>query len=174
MGQALGSIGGSGGSGGASGGSLASVGLSTYATMLQASGTSAGYDHKASQLERAAEYGDVKATQTNASMTRDLATTLGNIDAVRAAAHADPNSPTGAAIRDNQERIGIDQKLTAVGNINAQSAQQRADAAYYRNASSNAMLGGVLGAGAGLLKAIAPIALAPVTGGASLALGALY
>lgn len=151
MGEALGSVGGAGS------GSLASAGLGAVATMMQAQGTADADNYQAGRLDVAAQYGDLKATQTSAQMTRSLNTTLGNIDAVRAAARADPNSPTGAAFRDTQETLGNDQKSIAVGNITAQSWQQRQDAAYYRAAASNAMTAGALGAGAGLLKAIAPV-----------------
>jgi hypothetical protein len=152
MGQALGSIG-----GGASGGSLASAGLGAVATMMQASGTADADNYQAQRLDTAAQYGEVKAKQTGAEMTRSLNTTLGNIDAVRAAAHADPNSPTGAAFRDNQQALGSNQISIAVGNIDADVAQKRSDAAYYRSASSNALLSGGIGAAAGLLKAVSPL-----------------
>jgi hypothetical protein len=38
----------------------------------------------------------------------------GNIDAVRAAAHTDPTSPTGAAIRDWNAALGLTQKTIAI------------------------------------------------------------
>jgi hypothetical protein len=148
----------SGGSGsGASGTSIASVGLQTYATLLQAQGTATADTYQADRLTTAAEYGDLKATQTGAQMTRNLNTTLGNIDAVRAAAHADPNSPTGAAFRDNQEAIGNSQREIAVGNIEAQANQERSDAAFYRQASSSALLSGDISAAAGVAKAAASL-----------------
>lgn len=136
---------------------MASAGLGAVATMMQAMGTADADKYQAGRLEVAAQYGDLKAVQTGAQMTRSLNTTLGNIDAVRAAAHADPNSPTGQVVRDNQETIGTDQKSIAVGNIMAQADQDRADAAYYRSASSNALLAGGISTGAGLLKAVAPV-----------------
>lgn len=148
-----------GGSSGSSAGgnSIASVGLQTYATLLQAQGTATADTFQADRLTTAARYGDLKATQTGAQMTRSLNTTLGNIDAVRAAAHADPNSPTGAAFRDNQEMIGDTQRGIAVGNIEAQANQDRSDAAFYRQASSSALLSGDISAAAGVLKAVASV-----------------
>jgi hypothetical protein len=125
--------------------------------MLQAQGTATADEYQANKLESAAQYGEVKANQTGAQMTRQLNTTLGNIDAVRAAAHSDPNSPTGAAYRDNQEEIGIDQRTVAVGNINQQVKQDRADAAYYRSASSQSLLGGAISTASGLLKSASPL-----------------
>ena len=135
--------------------SLASMGLSAYSTILQSQGTASADDFQAKKLESAATYGDLKASQTAGQMTRNLNTTLGNIDAVRAAANADPSSPTGAAIRDNAEAIGTDQKNITVNSILAQSMQERNDAAYYRSAGANALFAGGIGAAAGIFKGLA-------------------
>jgi hypothetical protein len=152
--------GGSGGSG-ASGSSIASVGLQTYATLLKAQGTATADTYQADRLETAAQYGQLQATQTGAQMTRNLNTTLGNIDAVRAAANTDPNSPTGAAFRDNQEALGTEQKDIKVDSLNAQALQDQNDAAYYRKASSDALLSGDISAAAGVASAVAKL---PVMG----------
>lgn len=146
---------GSSGGSAAGGNSLLSIGLSAYATMLQAQGAATANEYQAEKLEVAAKYGELKAVQTNAQMTRSLNTTLGNIEAVRAAARADPNSPTGAAILDNQEQIGTEQKTTVVSSILAQANQDRSDAAYYREAADHALLTGYVSAGAGIAKGIA-------------------
>jgi hypothetical protein len=145
------------GSGGSSAGgnSLASIGLSAYSTILQSQGVAAGDDFQAQKLDQAAKYGDLKAVQTGGQMTRQLNQTLGNIDAVRAAANADPNSPTGAAFRDNQKSIGTEQRGIAVSSIMAQANQDRNDAAYYRSAGKNALLAGYVGAAAGVFKGLA-------------------
>lgn len=153
---------------GASGGSIASIGLQTYATLLQSQGTATADTYQADRLTTAAQYGEVKAAQTGAQMTRNLNTTLGNIDAVRAAANADPSSPTGAAFRDNQEAIGSNNRAVAVDNITAQNTQDLNDAAYYRQASSSALLSGDISAAAGALGAVAKGATAFATGGTSL------
>lgn len=145
--------GGSAGSG-ASGTSIASVGLQTYATLLQSQGTATADTYQADRLETAAQYGELKATQTGAQMTRNLNTTLGNIDAVRAAANTDPNSPTGAAFRDNQETLGTEQKGITVDSINAQAIQDQSDAAFYRQASSSALMSGEITAGANAFAAL--------------------
>ena len=115
--------------------SLASIGLQAYSTILQSQGVAAGDEYQAAKLDQAAQYGELKAVQTGGQMLRSLNTTLGNIDAVRAAANADPTSPTGAAVRDNQENIGNEQRSIVVGSILQQARQDRADAEYYRSAS---------------------------------------
>lgn len=141
----------------ATGGSLASIGLDAYATILKSEGTATADEFQANKLDEAAKYGELKAVQTGAQMTRSLVTTMGNIQAVRAAANADPTSPTGAAIIDNQEQIGNDQKSTVVGSIVVQANQDKSDAAYYRDAASDALFAGKIGAAAGILKGVAKI-----------------
>lgn len=149
---------GSGGGGSAAGGnSLMSIGLSAYSTILQSQGVAAADEFQAQKLESAAVYGDLKAAQTGGQMTRSLNTTLGNIEAVRAAAGADPNSPTGAAVRDNAETIGNEQRSITVNSILAQSNQQRNDAAYYKSAATDALFAGKISAAAGVAKGLASL-----------------
>lgn len=134
--------------------SIASVGMQVYGDETKAKGTAAGDQFKAAELDRAAQYGELKATQTSGQLTRNLSMTLGNIDAIRAAAHDDPTSPTGAAVRDYAEKIGTDQKTIQVDSILAQLQQQEADAAYMRKSASDALLSGDIAAGADILKGI--------------------
>jgi hypothetical protein len=139
---------------------IAGAGLGAYAQILAAQGTAAGENYKAATLENAAARGRVAAVQTGASETETLVNTLGNIDAVRAAAHTDPTSPTGAAIRDWNETLGTAKKSIDVDNIMAQSQQEASDAAYLRSASKYALLGGDLGAASTVLGAIGKAASA--------------
>jgi hypothetical protein len=145
----------------ASGGgmSLAATGFKLYGDYLSSRGEAQGDIYKAEVLEQQAQYGELKATQTNAQMTRNLAITLGHIDAVRAAAHTDPSSPTGAAIRGETEMIGTERKGIAVENILQQVRSDEAGAAYARNQAHNALLTGnvamladAFGAAAGAIK----------------------
>lgn len=153
-----------GSAGSAAGGtSIASIGLQTYATLLKAQGTATADQYQADKLEKSAQYGELKADQTNAQMTRNLNNVLGNIDAIRAAANTDPTSPTGAAVRDNQEAIGENQRSITVNSIRAQALQDKSDAAFYRQASSDAMLSGEIGAAAGVFGSIAKAI--PIPGG---------
>lgn len=131
--------------------SLVSAGLGAYSTYMKAEGVKAADDYQAAELDRAAEYGKLKADQTGAIMTQRLNTTLGNIDAIRAASHNDVTSPTGAAYRDRQEQIGVTQKTTTVSSILAQARQQQADAAYLRQAGEQALLAGKIAAAGQLL-----------------------
>jgi hypothetical protein len=141
--------------GAASGLSLASTGFQAFGSVESGMGTQAADDYKGEQLQQAATYGELKATQTNSQLTQNLNMTLGNIDAVRAAGHTDPTSPTGAAVRNQIEGIGTEKKNIQVDSINAQAQEDEANAAYLRQAGSQALLGGVLGAGGDVLKGLA-------------------
>lgn len=152
-------VAGSGTAGGAASGlSLASVGLSAASQGIAAEGTATADQYKAEQLDSAATYGELKAAQTNAQMTQNLAQTLGNIDAVRAANRADPNSPTGQAVRGFVENTGVNQKNITVDSITQQAAMDESNAAYLRQASSTALLGGDIGMAGTVLAGVAKAA----------------
>lgn len=136
----------------AGGTSIASAGLSAYSTLLKGQSTATADEYQSERLENAAVYGELKAKQTSGQMLRSLNTTLGNIQAVRAAANTNPTSPTGAAVLDNQEDIGNEQRSITVNSILQQARQDRSDAAYYRDAASRAMTMSYVGAAADILK----------------------
>jgi hypothetical protein len=66
-------------------------------------------------------------------------TQLGNIDAIRAAAGADPTSPTSYALKDRTAAIGDRNRSTAVDSILAQAQQDEADANYMKQAGDFAL-----------------------------------
>jgi hypothetical protein len=134
--------------------SLAGHGFQAFGSVAKGMGTKAADDFQAARLNRAAEYGKLAADQTYGQMTEKLNTTLGNIDAVRAAAHDDPTSPTGVAFRDRQEYLGERERGIKVGSILAQARDDEASAAYLRSAGKNALMMGYLGTGASLGKGI--------------------
>lgn len=149
-----------GGGGGMSIGSAFSflgTGAKAGSDVLGGIGTSNADKFKAEQLEQAAQYGELKATQTNAQMTRNLSITLGNIDAVRAAARTDPTSPSGAAVRDYADTTGTEEKNIKVNSIMQQARTDEANAAYLRSASSTALLGGAFKGIADVAGAAAPL-----------------
>jgi len=121
-------------------------------SIVQGIGTSNADKYQAAEQEQAAHYGDLKAVQTNTALTRNLNQTLGNIDAVRAAARTDPTSPTGAEVRNTVEATATSEKDIQVDSIMAQAEQDRANAAYLRSASNTALLSGGIGAFGDLLK----------------------
>src|SRR5690242_11434326 len=89
---------------------LAATGVKMFGDYESSRGAAAGDQFRAEELQRSAQYGDLKANQVGAQMTRNLAITLGKLDATRAAGHTDPFSPTGAAVRDETSAIGTEEK----------------------------------------------------------------
>ncbi len=127
---------------GISQGDLLTSQYSAAGAQFSAAGVAAGDTYKASELDRTAQYGNLQAVQTGGQLTQNLNITLGNIDATRAAAHADPTSPTGAAVRGYAENIGTQQKDIEVGSIEEQATQNESDAAYLRYSANQALLSG--------------------------------
>jgi hypothetical protein len=134
--------------------SVAGLGFGAFSEVLKGQGTQAADEYRAATLENAAARGRAAAVETGAQYSNKLASQLANIDAIRAAAHADPTSPTGAAVRDWTEELGNTKKAIDVDNIIAQSQQEESDAAYLRKAGKAALMSGYLGAGSDILKGI--------------------
>jgi len=131
------------GQGAAAGGmSLAATGFKVLGDYVSSRAEAGADVYKSELLEQQAEYGRLKATQTNAQLTRNLAISLGHLDAVRAASHVDPFSPTGAAVRGEMEATGQERKGITVENIMQQTRMDEANAAYMRSQASNALLSG--------------------------------
>ena len=122
------------------------VGLSMGSTIMKGMGTQSADQYQAAELDRAAQYGRLKAEQTGGQLTQRLNQTLGNIDVMRAAGHNDPSSPTGNAYRDYQESVGETQRSITVDSILADAQQKESDAAYLRQAGDFALLSGGIGA----------------------------
>jgi hypothetical protein len=128
---------------GAAGGlALASTAVKMFGDYESSRGVAAGDKFRAAELDRSAQYGDLKANQAAEQMTRNLSITLAHIDATRAAGHTDPFSPTGMAVRGATEQIGTEQETMKVASIKQQALQDEADAAYERFAGSQALLAG--------------------------------
>ena len=132
------------------------VGILDSDLLLQAQGTANRFVFQAEgSSQTAATYGDLKAVQTGGQMTRNLNNTLGNIDAVRAAANTRPEFADGRRIpRQCEESIGNQQKTITVNSILQQSLQDRNDAAYYNSAASNALFAGDIATAAGIVKGL--------------------
>lgn len=142
--------------------SIASLALTAGGDIMKGSATQAADDFQADRAERAAEFGKVQASLTDTTMRENLNTTLGNIEAVRAAAGTDPNSPTGAAMTDRAENLGDRQRMAAVGSINSQVAEDEASAAYLRKAGDFAVTQSYISAGADVFGGIAKAGTAKV------------
>jgi hypothetical protein len=123
----------------AGGASVASLALTVAGDITKGNATKAANDFQADHAQRAAEFGQMQATLTDTTMRENLNTTLGNIEAVRAAANIDPTSPTTAALMDRSEQLSDRQRMAAVGSIKAQAAEDLASADYLRKAGDFAV-----------------------------------
>lgn len=132
---------------------IGSMALGAAEPAIKGFGEKAGQDFMAGQSERAAALGRIKADQTDVAMRDELATTLGNIDVIRAAAGVDPLSPTGQSIRAREQDVSDRQRTIAVGNIRAQADEKEAEARYRRTAGKYALAGGFAAGGSRLIKA---------------------
>lgn len=126
---------------------MAATGFKIAGTLTDGFGKRDAAKQQAAAADRRASYGEIKASQTDVAMRQDLETTLGNIAAVRAAAGADPASPTGQAITMGVSAQGDKDRNRAVGNIEAQVAEDRRAAQFYRKMGGRALLGSLLTAG---------------------------
>jgi hypothetical protein len=119
--------------------SIASLGLTVASSLTEGKATQAADEFKAAHAERAAEIGRTQAELTDTVMRENLSTTLANIDVIRAAGHADPTSPTTAAVEDYNRKISERQRLAAVGTQEAQADEDAASARYLRQAGEFAV-----------------------------------
>jgi hypothetical protein len=154
-----GSGGGSGAGSGASGASLLSIGLSAYSDVEKGAATQASDEFQADKANEAAKFGRLQADLTDTTSRERLNTTLGNIDAIRAAAHVDPTSPTTSAVEAWQTQISERQRLAASGTQRAQAATDDASANYLRQAGQFAQTQGYLNAGIDVATGIAKMAI---------------
>lgn len=119
--------------------SVASLALTAAGDITKGNATKASNDFQADRAERAAAFGETQATLTDTTMRENLNTTLGNIEAVRAAAGIDPTSPTTAVLMDRNTMLSDRQRMAAVGSIKSQAAEDRASADYLRKAGDFAV-----------------------------------
>lgn len=130
-------------------------------------------DYDAARSERAAEFGRIKADQTDAHLREELAVTLHNIDAVRAASGVDPTSPTGQAIKDNETYISDRSRFSQVTSIRLQAEEDeraagysRSLATYQRAVGKQALKLGYLNAAGTVLGGIGSLGMSGGTSGA--------
>lgn len=146
---------------GASSGSAAGIAsalsplFGAYASVMKGEGTKAADDMQADRLSRAADFGRMQAGLTDTTMRENLNTTIGNIDAIRAAGRIDPTSPTTAALEARQTQIGDRQRNAALLTIRGQVAEDEAGADFMRKSGDNALLQGYISGGLQIAGGIA-------------------
>lgn len=131
-----------------------SAGLAGASTFVNAQGVQAANDFKSEQAKVAADTGRTAAAQTDSALRDELHTTLGNIAAIRASTGTDPYSPTGVALQEKSIENSDRQRKIKVQNIMNQVGLDEQGEGYYRSAAKNALMGGVLGAGASGFKVL--------------------
>jgi hypothetical protein len=143
MGAAAGPIG--------SGTSIAALGLSAAGTLMKGQGTKAADEFQAAQAEEAAKFGRLQADLGDTTAREKLVHTIGNIEAIRAAAKTDLTSPTEGAVEDWQRTLSERQRLASDVTLRTQAAVEDASAAYLRKAGDYAVTQSYLQAAAGIL-----------------------
>lgn len=138
---------------------LASAGLSVASGAMQGKATAAGYAQKESQAQRTAFAARTAADQTDSQLRDELSITLGNIDAIRAAAGVGADSPTGQAIRERETTVSDRQRRIKVGNLISQADASDSDALFYRSAQSSALGLGWLSGFAGAMKSLSGLSM---------------
>lgn len=126
---------------------MLSIGLSAYSDVEKGAATQASDEFQADKATEAAKFGRLQASLTDTAALEKMNTQLGNIDAIRAAGHIDPTSPTTQAVEDWQSQIMNRQRLAAVGTLNTQAATDDASATYLRQSGQYAQSQGYLNAG---------------------------
>ena len=134
--------------------SIASIGFGAASDLMKGEATKSSDDFQAARAERAAEFGKLQATLTDTTMRENLTSTLGNIDAVRAAAGIDPTSPTTAALEGRSTMLSDRQRMAAVGSIRSQAAEDEASAKYLREAGDFAVTQSYFSAGMDVAKGL--------------------
>lgn len=134
----------------AGGSSVASLGLAAAGTIMKGEGEKSADEFRADQAEQAARFGREQADLTDVSMREKLNTTLANIDAIRAAAHIDPTSPTTTAVEEWQRTLSNRQRTAAVVSQKAQASSDEASAKYLREAGDFALTQSYVSAAAGV------------------------
>lgn len=101
-----------------------------------------------------AQWGRIRAVETDAAMRDDLSQTLQNIDVIRAAANTDASSPTIFSVKANAAGRGNVARNRQVRNIEAQASADDAASRAYLKSGRQAMIGGLLGAAGDLMSGL--------------------
>lgn len=157
--------------------SLAATGLGAMGSISQGQTNAAnarqqGQDqwmaamYNSEQAKLAAQVGELRATQTDTFMRRQMEGVLSNVDAVSALSGATDNSPSTWAVRNRYENLADEARTTATSNIRLQAMADRNAAQMYQMSGMRAMqladqnasayeTQGYLAAAGGLFKGLA-------------------
>ncbi len=122
------------------------IGLEVASGIMKARGEAEALGQRSAEAAVAARQGKIAAAETDAHLREELRSVLGNIRAVRASSGISPESPTTAAILDEESRVSERQRRIRVGNINRQVESDTRAASFLRRQSRDAFLYGTIGA----------------------------
>lgn len=100
-------------------------------------------ERDADHADRAADFGRLQASLTDASMNETLNSTLGHIQTIRAAGGIDATSPTGQAIAGHETKLADRKRQIALLGINSQVAEDEASAVYLRESAKFSLAQGL-------------------------------
>lgn len=131
---------------------LALAALTGLSTGVKAYGESQAQGYAAAVAERDATVAKTQAAQTDTYLREELQRTLGNISAIRASSNVGTDSPTTAAVMDEQRRVADRERRIRVGNLEMESRAKQDEARFRRSAAKMALFGGGLEAATGMAK----------------------
>lgn len=134
---------------------VAAPALGLVSGIMSGAGTQAADQFQAAELSQKAQLGQAAAVEVNSDNVARLNQSLGNIDAVRAAAGDSMAAPTAAALRGVTTQRADEANAIQVGNILQQSQTDQAEASYLQSAGSFSLMQGILGGVAGAAGNIA-------------------
>lgn len=106
---------------------------------------------QAERAQAAAFAAKTNALNTDNQYLMETRKSLASIDAIRASAGDNIDSPTGLALKDEMQSEYDKRRETAVQNYRNQEAQDLMDASYFKSQSSNFLTTGLLGGLTGLV-----------------------
>jgi hypothetical protein len=133
---------------------MAATGFKVAGGVMGAFGAKDAAEANAQASFDRAQWGRIRAVETDAAMRDDLAATLGNIDVIRSAANADSTSPTIFAVKANAAGRGNLARTRQVRNIEMQASADDAASRAYLKSGRQAMIGGLLGAAGDLMSGL--------------------
>lgn len=123
-----------------------SAGLNVASGLAQAAGDSRAAAHRSAEAQEAARKGRIAAAETDTTLREELSSVIGQIRSIRASSGISANSPTTAAIIDNETKVSDRERRIRVNNILSQADSDDRSAAYLRRSSRDAWLYGGLNA----------------------------
>jgi hypothetical protein len=131
--------------------SMIGMGMSLVSGAMGAAGDAAAQQAGAKQAANSASAARAAADQTDVQLREELRTTIGNIDAIRAAAGTDPFAPTALAVKDEERRVSGRERKIRMANGQAQARAYDDTAKLRAQGAQMSLLGGGLKTGMGLV-----------------------